>query len=437
LPPPCYDPNFILPEQAKVPCIGILVFDSETSFSDKSKITKNTGAFLRYNYHLVNATAVFVPDEDTLNTITGHPKIVKLIPDRPVHKIGKPDKPGKGKKDGGGGSGQELPSGVERIGAAPSVGLSVKGLGIGIAIADTGIDFSHSDLAVSAICFSAFGDCGDVDGHGTHVAGIATALDNSIDTVGVAPKATPYAVKVLDDSGSGSDGSVIAGLDWIGMNANIVSPKIKVVNMSLGRPGSLNDNPVLRESIRILKEDMGITIVAAAGNSSSSEVSDRVPATYPEVLAVASMTAKDGSNNRCRFFSGTIAADTAAATTTDGLFDTGSGIGVTISAPGTKLENISRSCHIRPVGILSLQLGGGTTRLSGTSMASPLLSGVAALLIEKAGGSLDPESIRTTIRDTAFQMGTAPIDSPASGYTFDGEREGVLSACDALGEACP
>jgi subtilisin family serine protease len=204
--------------------------------------------------------------------------------------------------------------------------------------------------------------------------------------------------------------------------------------MSLGREGSLNDNPLYRLAIQTLT-NAGITVVVAAGNDQSLEVADNIPATYPEVLAVASTTAIDGSN-QCRNFSGTIAADTASFFTTDGAFDDATGIGVTISAPGAEKENIKRNCFIQSVGILSLKAGGGTTRMSGTSMASPHTTGVVALLQDDAGGTLDPETIRDLIMNSAKQIGIAPLNSPTGGYSFDGEREGILSACGALG-VCP
>jgi len=254
--------------------------------------------------------------------------------------------------------------------------------------------------------------------------------------VGVAPYATPYAVKVLDGAGNGTDSTVMGGLDWVATNGANLVPPIRVVNMSLGRAGQLDDNPALRAIVQTLY-NQGITVVVSAGNESDLEVSQQVPATYPEVLAIASSTALDGSNDGCRFFTGIIAADSASWFTTDGRFDPATRIGVTVSAPGEDTENVTRSCSVKSVGILSTKLGGGTTRLSGTSMAAPHAAGVVALMWEKTlllnpAGLLHPEDARATLRAQATLVGEMPLDSPTTGYSFDGEREGVLSALGAL-----
>jgi subtilisin family serine protease len=383
-------------------------------------VAKRHGVSVRFEYSVVaNGFASDLPAA-ALARMTRDRDVEMVIQDREVFAIGKP---------GGGGTipaPQVIPAGVERIGA---VGLPYTGAGVGVAVVDTGIDLANPDLLVGSLAYSAVSKSAkDDNGHGTHVAGIIAAVNNTIGVVGVAPQAKVYAVKVLNRSGSGTDSSIIAGLDWVAKNAASANPAIRVVNMSLGRTGTLNDNPALRQAVKALVQ-MNITVVVAAGNDSGKEVSQQVPATYPEVIAVASTTAKTGTS-AYPGFSG-ILADTASYFTTDGELlpsPDGSGyIGVTISAPGEDQENVGSSGTITSVGILSLKLGGGTVRMSGTSMAAPHVAGVAAILLQKYDGSLAPEDIRTKIAMGATNF-SAPYDSPTSGYTFDGEREGILNA---------
>jgi subtilisin family serine protease len=418
----------------QVPGDFIVIFRDGTSESTRALAVARAGAQLRRQFRVASAAAVHIPSPAARAALEADPDVLQVVPDRPVR--ARP-KPGGG---GGGGttSGQVTPAGVARIGAAPGI-LGVTGAGVGVAIVDTGLDFLHPDLVpLGAACFTAFATCQDDEGHGTHVGGIVAARDNTQDVVGVAPGAMLYAVKVLDGNGTGSDSTVMAGLDWIYQTRTestmALSPSIRVVNMSLGREGTLDDNPALRQAVQRLHA-LDVTIVVSAGNDPDLEVPAQVPATYPEVLAVASTTAVEGSNAGCRFFRQTVKPDTASYFTTDGAYDGASGVGVTVSAPGEERENVSKSCFLQSVGILSLRRGGGTTRLSGTSMAAPHVAGVVALLWEQAltgTKSLPPEDARRRLRASAARADQAPVDSPAAGYTFDGEREGILSAAGAL-----
>src|SRR4029453_3533716 len=124
----------------------------------------------------------------------------------------------------------------------------------------------------------------------------------------------------------------MAGLDWITDNATLVLPAIRVVNMSLGRPGTLGDNPALRASVQALTQ-AGITVVGAAGNDNTVGVSGPVPATSPEVIAVASTTVTAGTS-ACAGHASPVIGDTASYFTTDGAFDVLTDIGVSVWRPG-------------------------------------------------------------------------------------------------------
>lgn len=357
--------------------------------------------------------------------LANDPAVEAVVPDRYVSVNARPG-------GGGGGTAQTIPAGITRIGAQPG-NAGFTGTGVGVAIVDTGIDFNHPDLAPSAIQFNALtganaANAQDDHSHGTHVAGTVAALNNTADVVGVAPNATLYAVKVLNAQGSGSDSEVIAGLDWVLSHA----PAIRVINMSLGRPldvanGETAANTVMRAPIDALVA-AGITVVVAAGNECGLEVADQVPATIPSVIAVGGITAKAGTS-AVRSLA-PVAADSACYFTSDGALDV-NGIGVTISAPGEEQENIIRGSRLESVGILSTRLGGGTIRMSGTSMASPHTAGVVALLYQKFPG-LTPAEAKAKIAAGASAVNSAPLNGRTTCYTFDGVREGVLSAPGAL-----
>ena len=394
----------------------IVQFESGTSPAARRVAAANAGAAIRVVYIGVSAAALRVPNQQALAALQRNPVVLSIVPNRPVfayqHSDAITGNPNKGAA-GGAQQSQVIPAGVVRVGVPTA---SSNGSGIGVAVLDTGIDLTHPDLAVSSGGFSAFGaSCQDGHGHGTHVAGTVAARDNGGDVVGIAPAAQLYCVKVLDNGGSGSDASLMAGLDWVLTNHNSVVPAIKVINMSLGRAGTVNDNTAMRDLILAL-DGAGISVVAAAGNDPLADVSEQIPAAYPEVIAVASTTARMGSN-QCRFLAGAIAADTASHFTTDGN-------GVTVSAPGEEQEDVNRSCFIKSIGILSTKLGGGTTRMSGTSMASPHVAGVAARYYQQ-NPALAPSEVKFWIAQHAGRHGVAPLDSPTSSYSFDGVREGI------------
>jgi Subtilase family/S-layer homology domain len=147
---------------------------------------------------------------------------------------------------------------VKKVNGAQTLQKGLTGKGVKVAVLDTGISIDHEDLIVAGgtstvenhISFD------DDNGHGTHVAGIIGAQNNSVGSVGVAPDVELYAVKVLDSDGVGYEGEIAAGIKWA------IDNKMDIINMSLSSPGY---SPVIDDFIN-MAANQGIMIVAAAGN---------------------------------------------------------------------------------------------------------------------------------------------------------------------------
>jgi hypothetical protein len=282
---------------------------------------------------------------------------------------------------------QTIPTGIRRIGAdlnatAAIDGINTPQVNVAIAIIDTGIDLDHPDLNVKGgVCYACGGGTipDDANGHGSHVAGIAAALDNDIGVVGVAPGAPLYAVRVLDYRGSGSLSNVAKGVDWVTKNTS--SLNIKVANLSLGGSGSddgncgKSNNDPLHTAI-CNSVAAGVTYVVAAGNS-AADAKATIPAAYREVITVSALADSDGLEGGIGLGTGYGADDTFATFSNYGP-------AIDLIAPG--------------VSIYSTYKLGGYSTLSGTSMAAPHVAGAAALYLENNPGAL-PEDVRQALID--------------------------------------
>lgn len=283
---------------------------------------------------------------------------------------------------------QRIPSGISRIGQ----NSTNYGTGVGVAVIDTGIDLNHPDLAAniagdySCVKNKLTGD--DDNGHGTHVAGTIAAINNSIGVVGVAPEAKLYAIKVLNFQGSGTWSSVICGIDWVTAHAS----SIKVANMSLGGSGSSDNNcgktnsDALHQAI-CRSRDAGITYVVAAGNEGDN-TADHVPSAYNDaVITVSALVDTDGKVGSLGSSSSYGMDDTFASFSNFGSV-------VDLGAPG--------------INIYSTWKGNGYNTISGTSMATPHISGAAALYLHTY-----PGVSWTQVRDGLISTG----ESLGSGHT--------------------
>src|ERR687894_1904087 len=256
---------------------------------------------------------------------------------------------------------QTLPWGIDRIDADVSSTDAGNGSGaisnVNAYIIDSGI-YRHTDLNVVGHVNFAGGKNTDCNGHGTHVAGTVAARDNTSEVVGVAPGAPLTGVKVLGCSGSGTWSGVIAGIDWV--SANAVKPA--VANMSLGGGANRAVDDAVRRSA-----GSGVFYALAAGNESVNACNSS-PA-----------RAGAGTNNGIATVAATNSADREASWSNYGSC-------VDIWAPG--------------VSILSTRKGGGTTTMSGTSMASPHGAGGAALYLS-SNTTASPSLVESALKSTA------------------------------------
>jgi thermitase len=238
---------------------------------------------------------------------------------------------------------------------APAAWDLGQGAGVQVAVLDTGVDMRHTDLAGQVVAGPDMVDRDeqpqDEQGHGTHVAGTIAALtNNNLGVAGVAPAAKVLAIRVLDAQGSGSLSDIADGV------LEAVKRGAKIINMSLGGD---SDGQTLRAAIAEATA-AGVLVVVAAGNDNTSRAT--YPAAYPGVLAVGATTASDQRASFSNY-----------------------GTYVGIAAPGDR--------------ILSTKLGGGTTSLSGTSMASPHVAAAAAL-VWGANPSLTAAQVRAALTRT-------------------------------------
>jgi subtilisin len=302
---------------------------------------------------------------------------------------------------------QTLPTGINRIQGDSSSTLSGNGsgsVGTAVAVIDTGIDRSHPDLNVAGGKNCSTGrSYNDGNGHGTHVAGTIAAKDDGNGVVGMAPGAALYAVRVLNNSGSGSWSSIVCGINWV--TANAASKGIKVANMSLGGSGSDGacNSDALHQAI-CNSVGAGITYVVAAGNS-GTDFKGFVPAAYDQVLTVTAVADFNGQ-------SGGGAAATCRADVDDTAAD--------FSNYATLASDQSHTIAAPGVCILSTWKGGGYNTISGTSMASPHVTGTAALCISTGACSGTPAQIMQKLRSDAAAQPSSYGFTGVSGRFYGG-----------------
>lgn len=273
---------------------------------------------------------------------------------------------------------------IKLIGADVAHQRGITGKSVKIAVVDTGIDASHPDLAgrvVAAKNFSTDGDTLDYFGHGTHVASIAAGTGAASDGKyqGIAPDSLLINAKALSRFGSGTDSSIIQAMEWAAdQGAN-------VINMSLGG-GPSDGSDTMSSTVNAISKAKGVLFAIAAGNSGPrNKVS--TPAAADESIAVAAI---DKAGNLAAF-----------------------------SSRGPRINNMALKPDISAPGVsitaARANYGSGDpyATFSGTSMATPMVAGSAALVWQ-----LHPEWTREMVKDALLTSAT-PIGGACEVSAFD------------------
>jgi aqualysin 1 len=326
-----------------------------------------------YTSAIKGYAAVF-PNDRALQRVQSDPKVDYVEQDQIVRAVD-----------------QTLPWGIKRVGADLSSTAAIREGGddltnVNAYIIDTGVDASHADLNVvnHVNPSGAGGGNTDCNGHGTHVAGTVAARDNTQDVVGVAPGAPITGVKVLGCNGSGTTSGVIAGINWV--TSQVIGPdgiagtadddkKPAIANMSLGGGTSQAEDDAVRKSA-----DSGVFYSIAAMNNGANACN------YSPARAGRTKNA-DGTWNKDNGIM------TVAATNSSNEEASWSNYGpcVDIWAPG--------------VNVKSTKLGGGTTLMSGTSMAAPHVGGGGALYLSSHTSASSPAT-EIALKEAANPLAT-------------------------------
>ena len=369
----------------------LIRFDESPGQSEADLVNAHGGTITR-RFQIVPAVAAHIPPQ-AMAALQNAPGIAAVEPDGVVTAHGEYD----------------TVWGVNRVkapivhsGAWTGTGATpvpIRGLGIRVAVLDTGIDYTHPDLWANYSGGYDFvnndADPRDDQGHGTHVSGTIAALIDNAGVVGVAPEVDLFAVKVLSSTGSGSFSSIISGIDWC------INNNIHVLNLSLG---SSTDPGTTVKAAFDRAYAAGLVVMASAGNSGPGTDTVGYPAKYDSVIAVASTTSTDAISS----FSST-------------------GPAVEVAAPGSS--------------VYSTLNGGGYGYMSGTSMACPHAAGVMALILGSGladlnGNGVRNDEARAILQSTAQDLGTAGRDN-VFGYGLINAEMAVKLAWDPNYEPPP
>ncbi len=339
----------------------VVKFNEDLTQQEKQRIETEYGVVFTNDVSRNGIYVVNVDESSDLDLLESEPLVSSVEIDQPIKLLS-----------------QKVDWGIQRIGAQ-KVWEKASGANVVVAVIDTGVQTDHEDLKNNVVGGFDFvnnnNNAYDDNGHGTHVAGIIAAYDNSLGIVGGAHRSKIMPVKVLNAQGYGYLSDVAKGIYYAADN------NAQIINLSLG---TTHDSSILRDAV-LHASNKGLLVVGAAGNSSGNAC--LYPAAYVEVICVV---ATDQDNKLASF----------------------SNRGGEFSAPG--VSNYSTYINNR------------YAYLSGTSMAAPHVSASAALLLSFCDDCTLTQ-VREILRETAVDLGEVGRDSIFGYGLVD-----VFSAIDSL-----
>ena len=349
----------------------LVKFSPSATLAEVAQIHRQYGGQVKETIPLIGVQVVTIPAgkaREKAQAYTANSKVLYAEPNYSAEAIGTPDDTYLGNQWG-----------MEKVQAPLAWEVTKGSSSIKIAILDTGVDLDHPDLAgkiVGSINFSGSATVDDVYGHGTHVAGIAAATtNNAVGVAGLGYSSSILNVKVLGDDGYGYYSWIASGIIWAANNG------AQVINMSLGGTSA---SSTLQDAINCAW-GKDVVVVAAAGNNGNS--TPFYPAYYSNCIAVAATDVNDALPSWSDF-----------------------GSWVDVAAPGAS--------------IYSTLLNSGYGYKSGTSMASPHVAGLAALLYSVVGDSNGNGRLNDEVR--------LRIESTADPLTNTGAGSGRINAYKAV-----
>ncbi len=379
------------------PHVSVIVQKADQS-EDVNGLIRALGGTIVKELIIINAIAAQVPVTMVPQLATS-PLVRSLSLDAPVQSVGLLSAKG----DGRGGTTAAMPSAntyLDTLNVRPVWAMGLRGQGIGVAVIDSGIspDTDFASIKASVKFNAGASSTNDIFGHGTHVAGIlaGTGADSAGAYSGIAPGVDLLNLKIGDDKGLATESDIVAAMQWI--LANKATYNIRVVNLSVNStvPQSYHVSP-LSAAAEILWFN-GIVVVTATGNKSAENGFTPVlaaPANDPFIITVGASDEKGNSARK----NDSIAAFTAYDATVDGF------IKPDLMAPGVNIVSVlsaDSAWHAQHAARVTPD--GQYFRLSGASMATPMVAGAVALLLQ-AEPHLTPDQVKYRLLHTAGKVG--------------------------------